>query len=51
MNMNVNLILIIMWLIAGISTIIKSLYDDYEVPLISFCLCWLVLIMQLIEEM
>lgn len=49
--MNTNLILIIMWLIAGISTIIESFHNDYEVPLISFCLCWLVLIIQLIEDM
>lgn len=49
--MAINLFVLIIWAISGLLTIIQGCVDDnYKVPLSSYLLCWLMLIVYLIER-
>ena len=49
--MTIDLFVLILWTISGILTIIQGLSDDnYKIPLGSYLICWLMLIVYLIER-
>lgn len=49
---SIDLLLFIVWIICGILNIIGGLYDDEkQVPVFSYILLWVVLLLELISKM
>ena len=52
MNVTYLQIRIILWTIIGISTLIFAALDnDHRIPIFSYFLCWIALILELLSEM
>jgi len=45
MVININTVILIIWIFSGMMTIISSLLGDKRVPLITYILCWICLIL------
>jgi len=45
MAININIIILIIWIFNGVVTIMSSLSEDNKVPLIIYILCWICLIL------
>lgn len=52
--MDTNVLMVILWAACGILTIVSSFIDPFTdrrtVPLVSYILCWIVLMLALIQK-
>ena len=46
-----NIIIFIIWIFCGVSTIICGIRDEYQVSIVSYFICWTMLMLQLFGKL